>query len=111
MINLLNVALDFDGVLNTYTGWNGEYDLYEPRDGVEDFLKELSEYFNIIIFTTRKVNSVSRWLDEYDLGDYITEITNIKPRAIVYVDDRGLTFKGNYDETLEQIKKFSTHWE
>ena len=106
-----NIAVDFDGVLNTYTGWNGKYDLYEPREDVDLFLKELSEKFNVIIFTTREVTSVSRWLDEYDLGDYVTEITNEKPRAICYIDDRGVNFDGDYQKVLKIVSDFRTHWE
>lgn len=108
---MLNIAIDFDGVLNTYTGWNGKYDLYEPRKGADEFLKQLSEKFEVIIFTTREVNSVSRWLDEYDLGDYVTEITNFKPRAVMYIDDRGINFDGDYDKILNLVDNFKTHWE
>jgi hypothetical protein len=85
--------------------------LYEPRDGVEIFLKELSKDFNIIIHTTREVSSVSRWLDENELGEYITEITNTKPRAVVYLDDRAVNFNGSYLKALEDIYKFKTYWE
>ena len=36
---------------------------------------------------------------------------NIKPPAIVYVDDRAVCFTGNFDKTLDEILHFRTHWE
>lgn len=46
-----NICVDFDGVLNNFSGWKGEDDLGEPLQNVEDFLKELSENFCIYIFS------------------------------------------------------------
>ena len=107
----LNVAVDFDGVLNTYDGWKGEYELFEPRRGVGFFLSKLDEKYNIIIFTNRKPQSVWRWLEDYNLACFVKEVTNTKPRAFVYVDDRGLKFEGDFDKTLKIIDSFTTHWE
>ena len=107
----LRVALDFDGVLNTYDGWNGEHDLFYPRQGVGLFLAKLDEKYDVIIFTLRKPHLVWSWLIEYRLAEYITDVTNVKPKAFVYVDDRACKFEGDYDETLNIIDTFTTHWE
>lgn len=108
---VLNVAVDFDGVLNTYDGWNGRYDLFEPRRGVSEFLSKLDEKYDVIIFTRRNPSSVWGWLDEHGLSIYVRHVTNHKPKAFVYIDDRGLKFEGDYDSILEQVDSFHTHWE
>lgn len=107
----LNVAVDFDGVLNTYTGWRGKYELFEPRRGVGFFLSRLDEKYDVIVFTNRDVDSVWRWLEEYSLACFVKDVTNVKPRAFVYVDDRALKFDGDFDSTLREIGCFTTHWE
>lgn len=107
----LNVAVDFDGVLNTYDGWRGPYDLFEPRKGVGLFLAKLDEKYNVIIFTNREPSHVWGWLEEYNLAVYVHRVTNKKPRAFVYVDDRAYKFEGDYDKAIEDIDVFTTHWE
>ena len=107
----LRVAIDFDGVLNTYDGWSGEDELFEPRKGAWLFLTRLSEKYDVVIFTNRSPRRVWRWLVEYGFAEYVCDVTNVKPRAFVYVDDRGLKFEGDYNETLEAIDCFTTHWE
>lgn len=107
----LNVAIDFDGVLNTYDGWKGKHELFEPRRGAGLFLAKLDEKYNVIIFTNRKPSYVWKWLDRHNLTPYVSHVTNHKPRAFVYVDDRACKFEGNYDDTLREIDTFTTHWE
>jgi len=34
-----------------------------------------------------------------------------KPAAHVFVDDRAMCFRGDFDETLKQIDAFVAHWE
>ena len=106
-----NIVLDFDGVLNQYQGWKGENQLYTPRQGTRQFLEQLNKDYNIIILSARSPTKIQTWLENHNLDQYITEVTNIKPPAVIYIDDRGLKFEGNYQETLEQIRTFQTHWE
>lgn len=108
---MLRVAIDFDGVLNTYDGWAGKDELFEPRKGAWYFLSKLDEKYEVIIFTNRKPSMVWDWLIKYRLAQYVSKVTNNKPRAFVYVDDRGLKFEGDYEDTLEKIDVFTTHWE
>lgn len=108
-MNKPNICVDFDGVINTYTGWNGPDDLYKPRQGVKEFLTTLSETYNLIIFTVRDVWRVREWMKLYSLP--FDEITNKKVGAIAYIDDRALKFTGNYNETLNELRNFKAHWE
>lgn len=106
------VAIDFDGVFNTYSGWTGQFADYEPLPGIEDFLKKLRGLgYNILIYSVRKAAYIDEWLRKYNLREYISFITNEKLPAAVYVDDRGLKFNGDFEETLEQIKRYKAHWQ
>ena len=47
------ILMDLDGVLNTYDG-NFDKNFIPPiKDGAKEFLQNLSENFDIKIFTTR----------------------------------------------------------
>lgn len=99
-------CVDFDGVLNTYTHWRGEDDLYEPRPGAREFLEKLGEKFKVVIFSTRRPKAIELWLREHDLWRYVADVTNRKVMAVVYIDDRAVGFNGNYEETLAQVDGF-----
>ena len=106
-----NICIDFDGVLNTYTGWQGEDELFELRDGAADFLEKLHKIYNVIIFTTRNVESVSEWLEKYGVSEFVTDVTNTKLPAVAYIDDRGINFSGNFEDTYKNILEFKPYWQ
>lgn len=110
-VNKVQLCIDFDGVLNTYKGWQGENELYTPRPGAKTFLERLFEVYTIIIFTTRNRDKVLEWLQEYDLDQYIYDVTDIKIPAIAYIDDRALKFDGDYEKVIEELRDFKVHWE
>ena len=101
-INKVQLCIDFDGVLNTYNGYKGENELYEPR---------LSNLYTIIIFTTRNRDKVLEWLQKYELDLYVYDVTDIKIPAIAYIDDRALKFDGDYEKVIEELRDFKVHWE
>jgi hypothetical protein len=45
------------------------------------------------------------------LDRWVSEVTDRKPAAHVFVDDRAVCFRGDYEETLEEIARFRAHWE
>lgn len=108
---MINVAVDFDGVLNTYKGWEGENELYSPRVGAKEFLSKLSENYRVIIYTSRNIESIEKWLKKYDLDVYVSYVTNNKPPAKCYIDDRAVNFDGNYDKVLDTVENYLTYWE
>lgn len=108
---VLTVAVDFDGVLNTYSGWRGEEELFEPRVGVELFLSELSEDFEVVVFTCRDKRLVWDWIVRHGLSLYVSYVTNTKPRAFLYIDDRGYQFDGDFGRALRVARSFRTYWE
>lgn len=112
MTHQRTVALDFDGVLNTYIGWKGDNELFQPRSGVLLFLTALKERgYKIVVYSTRPAESIERWLKKYDLIDYVDGIFNQKPLAYVYVDDRAITFDGSFSNAFQKIIDFKAHWE
>ena len=103
-----NVCVDFDGVLNNYTGWNGEDDLSTPREGAREFLQNLQEEYTVVIFTARDKDKVKEWLELYDLP--FDSVTNIKEGAVAYIDDRAIRFDGDYNKCLSELYSFEPHW-
>ena len=103
------VCVDFDGVLNNYTGWKGVTELYTPRDGAKEFMGELRKDYHVVVFTTRDNNLVREWLEKYNI--LFDDVTSTKIGAVCYIDDRGLQFNGDFNETLNQLSDFKAHWE
>jgi selenocysteine lyase/cysteine desulfurase len=106
------VCVDLNGVLDRYTGWQGEAHWDPPAPGAREFLRALHEHgWRIIVFTTRHYLDAQRWLSRHGLFEYVSEITDLKPAATVFVDDRAVCHRGNLAATLEQVLSFNVHWE
>ena len=104
------ILIDLDGVLNEYNG-NFKIDhIPKPRKDTEKFLQEINKNFEITIFTTRNVYLTTKWLIENSLDKYVSDVTNIKKPCFLYIDDRAICHKGNYEKTLEKIKNFNVYW-
>lgn len=104
------ISIDLDGVLNNYEKYD-KNSIPEIRKGAKEFIKEL--YYNgyeLILFTNRKPLLESKWLIENDLDKYFSDVTNVKPIATIYIDDRALNFDGNYNKIINDIKNFKTYW-
>lgn len=111
-----NIAVDFDGVIHKNS--KGYYDgtIYDdPVDGAKEALESLSERYDVVIFTTKAKSDrglingktgtelVWEWLDKNGMAKYVTKVTSEKPRAVAYIDDKGLKFV-DWETT---IKNFS----
>ena len=103
------IAIDFDGVIHKYSkGWQGGKIYDDPVDGAIDSIFELMESYEVVIFTSRDdLNAVKLWLEsKFDFesrGCKVPEITNQKPIAIAYIDDRGIRFT-DWDSTLKFLE-------
>jgi hypothetical protein len=105
-------CVDLNGVLDAYAGWQGADHFDPPRAGARAFLEALRRRgFRIVIFTTRYAPDVRAWLDAYALGELVDDVTDRKPAAHVFVDDRAVCFRGDFNATLRDIDTFSAHWE
>ena len=100
------ILIDLDGVLNEYNGNFDEKHIPKIKNGAFDFIKNLSHYYDIKLFTTRNKILASKWLIENKLDNYILDITNIKEVCYSYIDDRCINFDGNFASLLEKINNF-----
>ena len=104
------ILIDLDGVLNEYKGNFNKNFIPDMKVGADEFLKKLSQEFEIKIFTTRNKLLTAKWLIKNNLDKYVEDITNVKDVAWLYVDDRTVCFEGNYLKTFENIKNFKPYW-
>lgn len=115
----MKIAIDFDGVIHNYSkGWNGGSIYDGPVAGVKEALEQLkSDGHYLMIFTTR-TNSIFRKKDEPDQKIQMEEWlakheipydkiwTFGKPMADIYIDDRAISFRGDWSQTLNDVKTF-----
>jgi hypothetical protein len=104
------VAVDFDGVIHSYTSpWAGADVIPDPPvPGAIEWLLEISKKFTVVLFTTRgETNAgqyaVRAWLDKHGWpsGRAWPDVTNSKPHALVYIDDRAWRFEGRFPTAHE----------
>ena len=50
------------------------------------------------------IQLINKWLQDYEIKKYIKEVTFIKPRAFLYIDDKGYRFTG-WKEALSFIEE------
>ena len=73
-------------------------------------MADLSEKFELKVFTTRNKLQTAKWIIENQVKEYIFDITNVKDLAWIYIDDRCLCFDGDYKYTIDEIKKFQPYY-
>ncbi len=110
-----NLAIDFDGVIHKCSKGFHDGTIYDtPIKGSLEALATLSSQFNIIVHTAKAkpdrplVNGktgeelVWEWLKQYNVSQYVDEVTSEKPRALYYIDDKGLRFE-DWDNMLKLL--------
>jgi hypothetical protein len=118
------LCLDFDGVIHSYTsGWQGADVVSDvPVDGAMLFIWNISDHFQINIFSSRSnqsggIHAMKSWLtrhfrdfwsaDRTHCDDILAEIKwpKEKPAAFITIDDRALTFDGVWP-SIDSLKAF-----
>ena len=100
------IAIDFDGVIHKYSkGFRGLDNAYDPpMDGAVESIKQLyDEGYTLKILSSRPKEVIYPWLKKYGLSEYISEVSNHKFPATVYIDDRGFLFE-NWGQCLTNLK-------
>jgi hypothetical protein len=106
------LALDFDGVLHHYTGWNdGKLD--GPEEGAVEFCRQAVEHFKVYVVSSRCNTEIGQeailnWLCKYGFPEEMT-VTAERPPAYVSLDDRAVTFTGTWPE-MHELLNFQPWW-
>ncbi len=126
------ICVDLDGVLAKYTHWQGLDHIGEPIPGALKFAKKLAKHADLVIFTSRCSHDsgndpdmvdlspgqmrirVIDWLEKHKFPFADVYIGQGKPRALAFIDDRGVScspqrdeaaFDRAFDETLGLINR------
>ena len=118
------LCIDFDGVLHSYaSGWCGADVIPDPPvPGAIAFLREAVKHFRVAIFSSRSHQEGGQYAMRSWLGRYImAEEPDIlmqdppwfaeiewpveKPAAMVTIDDRAITFTGEWP-SIESLLAF-----
>ncbi len=112
------IAIDFDGVIHKNS--RGFYDgtVYdEPIEGSLEALRYLSKIYTIVIFSCKAlpdrpivngmngIEHIKEWLKSHKVLECVKEVTYYKPRASIYIDDKGYRFE-NWKDSLDFIRSF-----
>lgn len=86
------IAVDFDGVLHQNGTAPPGKRMGRPMRGAYEAMTLLRDHgYDVIVFTAQpKIGHIRDWLDFYRIP--YNEVTNTKPLADAYVDDRCIRF-------------------
>lgn len=124
------LCLDFDGVIHSYSsGWQGAGVCADPPvPGTLEFLIEATKHFRVMIYSSRSKSFVGRramkryvrehfevplTFSPYHEHDWLHEAIGFpwfKPSAFVTIDDRALTFSGNWSDYSTQSLQAFKPW-
>lgn len=110
------VVFDFDGVIHSYvSGWQGAATIPDPPvDGIKEVIDELRKDYKVVVVSTRcyqegGIEAIREYLSKY--GIVVDDVTGEKPPAVVYVDDRAITFDGDTKGLVDKIRHFRPWYE
>lgn len=100
------IAVDFDGTIHDVKHPIEGRRMGGPMKGAKEALEQLkNKGYRIIVFCywasqSNKIQTIKDWMNYYQCP--FDEITNIKPNAVAFIDDKGIRFT-NWKEVLKQI--------
>lgn len=104
------VVFDFDGVISTYeNGWEGAHVINDkPVEGIKKAMLQIRKEYKIVILSSRCSTENGRkvlidWLNKYEIP--YDSVTNVKPQALAYIDDRAICFRGDATSLYKEIKR------
>jgi hypothetical protein len=111
------LCVDFDGVIHSYTsGWQGALIIADPpTPGALRWLWAATEWFDVQIYSSRSkergaIEAMLKWMRDngeqefndschpmaYGSTEYPITFAREKPAAFLTIDDRALTFEGDW---------------
>lgn len=111
------ICVDFDGVIHRYSnGWQEGVVYDPPVEGTKRAMKWFVERgYRVVILTARlqprypdiqeQRAKMIQWLTKYGFneGEHYHEITNNKPSAEMYIDNKAMRFTGNWKEIIQYL--------
>lgn len=110
------VCIDFDLTVADYKGWRGEgYAVIDsgPLPGAKDAIKKLRNSGTMVLIHSTRCGfekgmlAIVAWLNKYNI--MVDGVCSNKPPADLYIDDKGITFNGNWPSMIAKINNFK-HW-
>lgn len=101
------LCVDFDGVIHDYkNGWQGGKIYGNLTHGFFEWLAKALPLFRVVVYSSRSkdsggVEAMHDWLLKQNGGKELPEgleFTHEKPAAFLTIDDRALTFHGDWVE-------------
>lgn len=111
------IAVDLDGTILQYDSWRGPTVFGDPLQGAKWALEKFKEMgATIVIYTCRKrVDLVDQHLRKHEIPfDHInfsprnkkSKMSEAKIGADIYIDDRNVSFRGEWHETYKEVVNF-----
>lgn len=121
------LCLDFDGVIHSYSsGWQGAGVCNDPPvPGTAEFLHEATKHYRVMVYSSRSKSfagrrAMQRYAREHfnhpltfspdHRYDFLWEELSypwFKPSAFITIDDRALTFTGNWEDFApDKLRQF-----
>ena len=105
------ICLDFDGVIHAHLlSWKDRQTVSSGVvDGVVEAIEQLRRSYVVKVHSGRCCEESGRQAIEDWLkvkGIEVDEVCKDKPQAYLYVDDRGIQFKGDWSQTIKDIEGF-----
>ena len=112
-MNIKVLCFDFDGVINLYAGWQNEgFDviLGTPIPGAKETIQKLRNKGYLVLTHSTRCSypggavAVTEYLNKHNIR--VDGVCSNKPPADIYIDDKGLTFNGDWSTMIEAIETF-----
>lgn len=99
------VCIDFDGTMTEQQPYRPGVASAPPRRGLKAVLQDLrDDGFRVVVLTARPPSECYGWLAAHGVLGLVDAVTNTKPPAIAYIDDRAVHFDGNWPAALAHVR-------
>lgn len=103
---VVKLAVDFDGVIHDDKNPKPGRRMGPPIPNSQPSMRKLKEIgYTLIVFcrwadSEKNIKTIADWLAYFDIP--YDEITNIKPDAVAYIDDKAIKFT-TWEEVMEDL--------